>query len=58
MQKRETRKNYIGLLNEAVDEQPLVEASSPADRRVKEYFRNLMTVMLNRGRSEVTSRVR
>ena len=48
MQKRETGKNYIGLLNEEIDEQRTVEASSPADRRVKEYFRGLMAVMLNR----------
>ena len=51
-QKRETGKNYIGLLYEEIDEQRTVETPSAADRRVKEYFRGLMAVMFNRRRSE------
>jgi hypothetical protein len=51
-QKHETGKNYIGLLNEETEEQRAVEVPSATDRRVKEYFRGLMALMLNRRRSE------
>jgi hypothetical protein len=47
-QKCETGKNYIGLLNDEIDEQFAAEVPSAADRRVKEYFRGLMAVMFNR----------
>jgi hypothetical protein len=50
-QKRETGKNYIGLLSDEIDEQRTVKAPSAADRRIKEYFRGLMAAMFNRRRS-------
>jgi len=50
-QKRETGKNYIGLLNDEGEEQRAVELQS-ADRRMKDYFRGLMQAMLGRRRSE------
>ena len=50
-QKRETGKNYIGLLNDEIEERA-AEAQSAADRRMKEYFRGLMAAMFNRRRSE------
>ena len=45
-QKRETGKNYIGLLNDELDEQRAVAAH----RRIKEYFLGLMAAMFNRRR--------
>ena len=51
-QKRETGKNYIGLLSDEIDEQRAVEAQSATDRRMREYFVGLMVAMFNRRRSE------
>ena len=51
-QKRETGKNYIGLLSDERDEQCAVTAQSATDRRIKEYFLGLMAVMFNRRRSQ------
>ena len=51
-QKRETGKNYIGLLSDEIEEQRAIEAQSAADRRVKEYFVGLVAAMFNRRRSE------
>jgi len=51
-QKRDTGKNYIGLLSDEIEEQRTVEAQSASDRRVKEYFRGLMAVMFNRRHGE------
>jgi len=51
-QKRETGKNYIGLLSDEIEEQRAAEARSVTDRRMKEYFLGLMAAMFNRRRSE------
>ncbi|MDI1263757.1 MAG: hypothetical protein PS018_10920 [bacterium] len=46
-QKRETGKNYIGLLNDEVAE-PQADDISPAAHRVKNYVLGLMAAVLNR----------
>ena len=51
-QKRETGKNYIGLLSDEIEEQRAIEVQSATDRRVKEYFVGLVAAMFNRRRSE------
>ena len=51
-QKRETGKNYIGLLSDEIEEQRTIEVQSATDRRVKEYFVGLVAAMFNRRRSE------
>lgn len=51
-QKRETGKNYIGLLSDEIEEQCAAEVRSASDRRMTEYFRGLMAAMFNRRRSE------
>jgi len=50
-QKRETGKNYIGLLRDEIDEPRAVEAQHAIDRRMKAYVFGLMAAMFNR-RSE------
>jgi hypothetical protein len=47
MQKRETGKNYIGLLSDEIEAQRAVELQTATDRRMKEYFRGLMAAMFN-----------
>jgi hypothetical protein len=47
-QKRETGKNYIGLLSEEIDEQCLAEVQSVTDRRMQEYVRGMMATILSR----------
>ena len=51
-QKRETGKNYIGLLSEEYDAQRAAEAQTAANRRMKEYFVGLIAAMFNRCRRE------
>ncbi|MGH6641473.1 MAG: hypothetical protein ACRED3_02130 [Bradyrhizobium sp.] len=51
-QKRETGKNYIGLLSDEIEEQRAVEVQSATDRRIKAYIVGLMAAMFNRRRSE------
>jgi hypothetical protein len=51
-QKRETGKNYIGLLSDELEGQRAAAAPSATDRRIKEYFLGLMAAMLNRRRSQ------
>ena len=51
-QKRETGKNYIGLLSDEVEQQRAVEVQSAIDRRMKAYVLGLMAAMFNRRRSE------
>ena len=51
-QKRETGKNYIGLLSDEIDAQYDDEAQSATDRRMKAYFVGLMAAMFNRCRGE------
>ena len=52
-QQRETGKNYIGLLSDAIEERD-VEVQSATDRRMKEYFRGLMAAMFNRRRNQTS----
>jgi hypothetical protein len=47
-QKRDTAKNYIGLLSEEVDEPRAVETQYATERRVKAYVLGLMAAMLRR----------
>ncbi len=51
-QKRETGKNYIGVLSDEIEEQCAAEMPFATDRRVKDYFVGLMAAMFNRRRSE------
>jgi hypothetical protein len=51
-QKRETGKNYIGLLSEEYDAQCAAEAQSAPNRRMKEYVVGLIAAMFNRCRRE------
>jgi hypothetical protein len=50
-QKRETGKNYIGILTDEIEEQRAAEVQSATDRRMKEYFVDMVAAMLNRRRS-------
>jgi hypothetical protein len=47
-QKRETGKNYIGLLREEVEESRAAEAQYAAERRAKAYVLGLMAAMFSR----------
>lgn len=47
-QKRETGKNYIGLLREEVEEPRAAETPLAAERRVKTYVLGLMAAMFRR----------
>jgi hypothetical protein len=47
-QKRETGKNYIGLLREEVEEPRAAEAPYGAKRRVRAYVLGLMAAMFSR----------
>jgi hypothetical protein len=51
-QKRETAKNFIGLLSNQVEE-PRAEIRPTAGRRVKAYFLGLMAAMFG-GRNEAS----
>jgi hypothetical protein len=50
-QKRETGKNYIGLLHEETEEQRLDDLSPAAKHRIMEHIADLMAAML-RGRGQ------
>ncbi|HMH99415.1 MAG TPA: hypothetical protein VK577_23035 [Bradyrhizobium sp.] len=47
-QKRELRKNYIGLVSEELEEQRAAEVQSVTDRRMQEYVRGMMATILSR----------
>ena len=51
-QKRETGKNYIGLLNDELEEQRTAEVRSGNDRRLTAYVLGLMAAMFNHRRNE------
>ena len=51
-QKRETGKNYIGLLREDAEESRAAEVLRTADLRMKAYVLGLMAAVFNR-RNEV-----
>jgi hypothetical protein len=46
-QKRESAKNYIGLITDD-DEQRAVEPTAPSDRRMQDYFLGLVAAVFNR----------
>ena len=48
-QKRELRKNYIGIVSDKTEEQRAVESLAKSDRVLKDYLRGLMAAVLNRG---------
>lgn len=48
MQKRETGKNYIGLLSDESEDQRAAELSSTTDRRLKTYVLGLVAAMFGR----------
>jgi hypothetical protein len=50
-QKRETGKNYIGLLHEEAEEQRVADVSAAARRRITDHIIGLMAAMVRR-RSE------
>jgi hypothetical protein len=47
-QKRETGKNYIGLLSDEIEEPRAAEVQPAIDRRTRTYLLGLMAAMLNR----------
>jgi hypothetical protein len=47
-QERESRKNYIGVLIDAIEQQRAAESTRKSDRLVKDYFRGLIVAVLNR----------
>ena len=51
-QKREAGKNYIGLLNDEIEEPRAADLPSAADRRIKQYVLGLMAAMFTRRRGE------
>jgi hypothetical protein len=46
-QKR-SRKNYIGILDDRIEELRAADPPARYDRRVKDYFLGLITAVLNR----------
>jgi HD superfamily phosphohydrolase YqeK len=46
-QKRQLRKNYIGIVSDKIEEQRAVESLAKSDRLLKDYLRGLMTAVLN-----------
>lgn len=51
-QKRELRKNYIGVVSDKFDEQCAAELQAKSAHRVKDYLFRLMAVVL-KGRGEI-----
>ena len=51
-QKRETGKNYIGILSDEIEEQCAAEVRSASDRRMSKYFAGLMAAMFKRRGSQ------
>jgi hypothetical protein len=48
-QQRESRKNYIGILSDNIEEQRAAESPPKSDRAMKVYLRDfLMAAVLNR----------
>jgi hypothetical protein len=47
-QEREIRKNYIGILNDKVEEQRAADTTPMSNHRFKDYFLGLMARILNR----------
>jgi hypothetical protein len=48
MQERELGRNYIGILSEKTEEECALEALPKSDRLMKNYFRDLIAVVLKR----------
>jgi hypothetical protein len=51
-QPRKTRKNYIGIVSDRVEEQRVVESLAQHGQSMKDYLRHLMATVLNH-RSDV-----
>ncbi len=47
-QKRETGKNYIDIVSDAIEAQCAAEVRSASDRRMSEYFAGLVAAILKR----------
>jgi hypothetical protein len=47
-QRRESRKNYIAVLNDRIEELCAAEALVKSDHRMKDYFLGLIAAVLNR----------
>jgi hypothetical protein len=47
-QKRELRKNYIGIVSDKTEEQRAVKSLANSDRLLKNYLRGLLAAVLNR----------
>jgi hypothetical protein len=47
-QERELSKNYIGILNDKIEEQRAVESRPKSDRLVRDYLLGLIAAVLNR----------
>jgi len=48
VQKRETGRNYIGLLHEEAEEQRIADMSGAAERRIMNHIFSLMAAMFSR----------
>ena len=51
-QQRESRKNYIGILSDRIEEQRVIDQLTKTDRRVKHYFKGLVAAVLPRRRGK------
>ena len=49
-QQRDARKNYIGIVNDWVEEQRAVASPAKSDHVVREFFVAVMTAVLKRRR--------
>jgi len=47
-QKRETERNYIGLLHEETEEQRIADISAAGKHRITEHIRSLMAAIFGR----------
>lgn len=47
-QPRDSRRNFIGIVNDRVDEQRAVESLAKSDHLVKDFFVAVMAVVLKR----------
>jgi hypothetical protein len=49
-EQRESRRNFIGILNDRADEQSAIESLVKSDRHMKDFFLGLMAAVLSRRR--------
>jgi hypothetical protein len=48
---RQSRKNYIGILDDRIEELRAADPPAKSDRPVKDYFRGLIAAVLDRQRN-------